>query len=246
MGVRFSFSFIAYSPKPDGFYAIKFGLRVDEDFTALQVIRTVRGRFSGSPALIAEVEARAAGNKLELFITGLNLGTRRLNRSREVQKEQVGDGTSIKHTLSCEFSETYADRLDTDQQLLQFELSEEIKYSGPRWTFHATPDGSDVPQQLGTEKGRRVVSGTVLAATEDAAMAWVKAQHSLPFYAGSIGGGDAPEVRYEDPPNIKKSWEFLPLEGTPTARGDEDAVNFRAVRVDFSFSETLIDFPWSE
>jgi hypothetical protein len=110
-----------------------------------------------------------------------------------------------------------------------------------RWQFQPVPDGESVPQNCGIEHGSRTVSGTVVA-TEPAAMAWVKKQHALPFPTGT-GGGGAPAIRYESPPRIQRSWEFLPITDG-SARGSGSNATF--VRVSFTFQETLLAFPYVE
>ena len=73
-------------------------------------------------------------------------------------------------------------------------------------------------------------------------MAWVKKQHALPFPTGT-GGGGAPAVRYESPPRIQRSWEFLPVtDGSARSPG----ANASFVRVSFTFQETLLTFSYVE
>ncbi len=83
---------------------------------------------------------------------------------------------------------------------------------------------------------------TEAAATETAAMAWVKKMRALPFPTG-IGGGSAPGTRYLEAPEISREWEEVPLTEMNPRGG---TVSFSAVKVSFTFSEMMPTFAYSE
>lgn len=239
MWVRFEFEFSVHRTKATGFYAIKFGLDVTNDYVRLVKESQVEGQFFGSNTMLADIENDVPGNKLEAFFTGLGLGTS-LRSTIRPGKEQLGD--SIKQALSIGFSRQYVTALSSAAQLIECHVSEEITYSGVRWQFQDVPDGKSVPQDCGIKPGKRTVSGSVLAATEAVGMDWIKRQRLLPFPTGS-GGGAAPADRFREPPTISRDFESLPLEDL-TARGS--GANARFVRLSFQFSETLPNYPYVE
>ena len=124
-------------------------------------------------------------------------------------------------------------------QILQCEAAEEITYSGTRWSEFRTPDGPSVIQNTGVECGTRTVSGTVTAATEAAANAYVHNQ----IYSGSAAFLNlypgVPSTRYIHPPKIGKKFVFVPLTtGVPRAAAPA-APNIQLVELSYSFSEIL-------
>lgn len=239
MPARLDFSFAVFKPKAAGVFTIKYGVEVEVDYTTLKSTTTVTGKFLGSATILTAAASQAAGNKLDEFLSTFRFG-KLVNTRRKHDHEKVG--TSTDELLALDFSNTYQGTVTTQNQILQCELNEEIVYSGTRWQFQPVPDGESVPQNCGIEHGYRTVSGTVVAATEPAAMAWVKKQHVLPFPIGT-GGGGAPATRYESPPRIQRSWEFLPITDG-SARGATSSASF--VRVSFTFQETLLAFPYVE
>lgn len=233
--VKLDFSFSCAKAKTAGEYAIRYGFSVDQDYLTLKKTVTFSGTFSGTEAFITAVRDETVGNKLDAFIsTIIPSGGILTNRRRETQHEKVGDSTASA-VLSLSFSETYECPLTGDDQVLSSTVSETIRYSGTRWVAGAIPDGASVMMNCGTEPGERTVSGEIVAVTETSAMAMVDALRQLAFPAG-VGGGDAPGTRYTAPPEITRSWEFLPITD-PDPRGG--SANARFCRVSFSFRETL-------
>lgn len=237
--VRLDFNFEVFKPKANGTWSIKYGYKVAFDYSSNAKMVTIQGRVFGGADILDAVLNQTSGNPLDSLITTLAPGGSRRSSEREVDRE---NNSAASHDISVSFSETYEAKLTAEAQILECELTEDIQYSGTRWQFKALPDAPSVPQECGTEPGRRTVSGSVTATTEAAAMDWVKKSHALSFYSG-IGGGAAPSARYEDPPNIRRKFDFLPLvDGT--ARGS--GVNVRVYIFDFTFTETLLDYPYSE
>ena len=239
MPLRLDFSFSVFKPKATGIFTIRYAIEVEVDYITLKSTTTVTGKFLGAPAILAAAASQAVGNKLDEFLSAFRFG-KLVNTRRKQDHEKVG--TSTDELLALDFSNTYQGTVTPQNQILQCELNEEIVYSGIRWQIQPTPDGESVPQNCGTEHASRTVSGTVVAATEPAAMAWVKKQRALPFPAGT-GGGAMPAVRFEAPPRIQRNWEFLPIsDGYVRGTG----TNAAFVRVSFTFQETLVYFPYAE
>ncbi len=237
---KLDFSFTVWKAKDTGFYALRYGVRIAHDYLGLKADTTCSGTFYGTAALIQAAHARTAGNKLDEFLAGIiPEGSVQRAGEREYSAEQIG--SSISGILALSFNESYEGNLTTEAQVIACEVSEQIRYSNTRWVFGALPDGPSVPMACGTEPGSRTISGSVTAATESAAMTWVEAMRQLAFPSG-IGGGSAPATRYTGAPEITRGFEFLPLtSGVP--RGV--SANIRFAKVQFNFSETLLDFPYS-
>lgn len=236
---KLEFSFNVWKAKDTGFYAIRYGVKIDHDYVGLKSETTCSGTFFGTEALITAAHAGTAGNKLDEFLEDIIPGgSVKRQGGREYSGEQIGD--SISGIQSLSFNETYEGVLSTAAQVLSSEVSEQIKYSSTRWVFGAIPDGPSVPMNCGTEPGSRTVSGSVLAATEAAAMGYVDDVRQLAFPSG-VGGGTAPATRYTGAPEITRTFEFLPLtEGD--ARGTP---NYKVVRVNFNFPEVLLNYPYT-
>ena len=239
MFTRLDFNIVIWKPKLAGTYSIKFGVQIETDIVKLSKSVSVTGTFYGGPDVLTAVEANSAGNKLDVFLSAFSFG-KMVKTNRGFSKEKVGD--SILAQLSVDFTNSYFDKLTAEQQILECRVSEEILYSSVRWNFAPLPDGPSVPQDCGIEPGRRTVSGSVTAATELAAMAYVKKVKGLPF-PGGIGGGAAPGERYLGQETVTTDWAFLPLE---EGFGRGTGANAMLCVKSFSFQETLVDYPWRD
>jgi hypothetical protein len=245
MFIRFDFSFSLFKAKAAGSYAIKYAMSVEFDYATLRKSTTIEGAYFSDPASMGAAESGTAGNTLDTFLTSLGLGSKIKGR-RGTDRERIG---STEDVLAVHFSAEYAAKLTATQQILQCELSEDIVYSGDRVVMQPTCDGASVAQVCGTEPGSRTISGSVTAATEAGAMAWVKLQHALAYCIVGSPGAGAPDEVYESPVRIQRAWEFLPLIVSPKARATDGGVagtNFTAVRVNFTFSWQFEELAWSE
>ncbi len=239
MFIRLDFGLTIWKPKAAGTYSIKFGIHIKSNFVKLTRDVNVTGSFYGGPDVLTAVESSAPGNKLDAFLSAFSFG-KLLETDREFTKEKVGD--TILAQLGVSFTNTYFAKLTAAQQILECHITEAITYSGVRWNFAPLPDGPSVPQDCGIEPGSRTVSGTVTAATEAAAMTYVKKIKATPFPTG-IGGGAAPAERYEGQASRTTDFEFVPLE---EGIGRGTGANVQIWKVAFSFPETLVDYPWRD
>jgi hypothetical protein len=242
----FEFGFSAYTPRTDGNWSIKYALSVDKNFTSLRKVSSVRGQFFGSPAEISAAISETGGNALDTFLAALNLGSV-TQSSRSASHEKLG--TSIDNATVVEFSQSFESAIAVADQIIQCQVREEIEYSGTRWVFQSIPNGADIAQNCGIERGGRVITGSVVASNETAAMAWIKKQNpansASVFYnfPTGIGGGDNPATRYFLRPKIERDWDFVALsEGV--ARGN--GANGSVFKASFTFAEALPNFPYTE
>jgi hypothetical protein len=237
MATRLDFSFTVFKPKASG-SAIQYAISSDFDYTKLQEALTIKGTFVGTAALMTAAQARQAGNALDALLNPLTVGKTKVTSSRQLSRQKFG---SLDEALTLEFTESWTAKLSSAAQVLQCEVAEEITYTGTRWVVSPIPDNQSVVQDCGIQEGSRSISGTILAATETAAMAWIGQIRQMAFPSGT-GGGAAPSVRFHQPPRIVRSFKFLPLlTGVP--RGG--SANFQVVEVQFQFSELLPNFPYA-
>ena len=239
---KFDFAFTVWHPKPTGTFALKYGMEVEVDFVSLRNSTTLRGRVYADPAALEAIKSASAGNRLDTFLAGFNLG-KLAGTSRNYEWEN--DGVESDTMVGVEFRNTYLNTVTSPHLILASEVSEELVYSAKRWVFQPVPDPGApvVPQECGLEPGRRSVSGSVTAATEAEAMRFVKKIHGSLWntFPSGVGGGARPGVRYEDPVRITRSWETLPLTelnvtGSPAANR---MANATFCKVSFNFAETL-------
>jgi hypothetical protein len=246
MFTRLDFSFALFKPKETGVFGIKYGLQIVNDYVARTTNTTVSGLFVAAPAQLAAIEAGTA-NELDTFLATLTGYGTRINRQIDVDKEQVG---TLKDTVMVRFSVQYTKALVGGAALLKCQLSEEISYSGKRWVFQDVPDpdiGFTRAQDCGVVPAKRTVNGTVSAIDEVAAMGWIALQRSnagglWAKFPGTNPDGVLPQNRrYEDPPKITRSFEFVPMDPTALARGTSPT--FQICNVSFTFSETIPNLP---
>lgn len=265
LSVRLDFS-VSVLRERTAMYAIRYGIRIETDYTSLRKTVTISGKFSGTKAQVQAAQQESAGNKLDLLLTNLGFTTGttppnlnpgswvRLNRSRGAEFEQIGDATATvgigaaptnAYIVSMDFSETFATRLTGISSLLQCDVSEEIQYSGTRWVEGMVPDGPSILMNCGTTMATRTISGNVIAATEALGMAWVHSMRSLLFPTVSFATNGAvatPATRYVQPPRITRSFEFLPFTDSPDPR---NTANHTFAKISFSFSELIPDAQYS-
>lgn len=263
LSTRLDFS-VACLKERTATYAIRYGIRVEIDYSALRKNVVISGKLSGTKAQIEAAQQETGGNVLDAFLTSLGFPTsgsppsqpnstwRRLNRSRGSEFEQIGVSASTAtvgaapsnaYLVSMDFSETFTSRLTGFSSILQCEVAEEMQYSGTRWVEGMIPDGPSIIMNCGTTMATRSITGTVTAATEALGMAWVHSMKSLAFptnaLLGTVNGNVAqPSTRYHQPPRISRAFEFIPmLSGDP--RGGTPNETF--VKLSFTFSELIPD-----
>lgn len=149
------------------------------------------------------------------------------------------------------FSITFEDRITGQTAILDCELNEQNTYTGYRQVEQMLPDQASEIQQCGKTCGSRTLSGSVTAATETAAMSWIKRLFSsvavpttsmhtidLPFYS------DATPTTYAQPPQTSTSFKWVPRFFSSSDTADlERGEDCRVVVVSFTFSELIPDYP---
>lgn len=236
-GYRFSFS--VWKAKAAGTFAFRYKFGVDKDFVNLRQTTNLQGEMYGDEALLGAAADGTAGNKLDQLIALLVPGATTLRSRRERNVEQLG--TDITALISISFNEEMVSRITGSSQILQCQLEEDILYSGTRWNRGPNPAGApSVMQNVGLTEGERTIRGSVMAATETAAMAYVNTVRQMSFPTGT-GGAATPTTRYMDPPRIKRSFSFQPLtEGVARGTG----ANAEFISVEFEFKETVPNLPF--
>lgn len=240
MPIRLDFSLSAFKAKDASQYAIKYGTSVSLDYVALSQQTEIRGLFVGSASQMAAVESDAA-NPLKTFLQNIgsafgSLVAKKLDIPKELVASSVpGSATA----LSVEFSASFVKTLSSPAAVLKCSLSESITYSGNRNVVQDTPDGLSTVQNCGTTVGQRTVSGSVVAATEAAALNYISTQHGA---AGLLGRfrGTAPVGIFEEPMSINTSFEFIPL---LSGVGRGAGVNIQVCSMDFSFRQVIPNYP---
>lgn len=231
---RLDFDLDVYKPKATGTLNIAYVLDVDFDYVGLKKIVTVSsGRFvSDSASMLAALNG-TTGNALDGFLLSLGINGQLVRSKRSGMYNKQGSHSEL---TGVSFDCQYVCKLSNSQQIVQVELSEEITYTGTRWQFRPTPDGTSVPQNCGTQEGSRTLSGSITGATETACRAMLAQITNMPF------PGATPTYRYTSPPRISTAWEMLPLE-TPTF--SNRASNAVLCKLSFQFGETLLYYPYS-
>lgn len=233
--MRFEFNLTAYSPKASGRTAWKYSIEVEQDRLTLDM-RTV---VSGS---VYAVNRPAADTALDLLFQFLKLTNSARTRRLE-ERERLADGASILDVmLKLDFDEEFRGRVTGSSGVIEMSLTENVKFSGIRWSVQDIPfvdgipargGGISIPQPTGYEPGSRTVSGSVTAATLATATAWAKKQRALLT-------GDKRGKSYVQPEQLETGYEFVPrIEGIP--QGDNS--NVKIYRVNFTFAEILPYYP---
>ena len=96
-------------------------------------------------------------------------------------------------------------------------MTDEYEHSGPRLVVHPTAFGQDVVQVCGYLSGRRTIRGSAVATTEAIALDWCRTQWDLAFCSQI---GTCPGTRYRHPPRFAVRPAWVPLQASPTVRGD--------------------------
>lgn len=251
---RLDFGLQIWVAKNAGQFAIRFGLRSDIDYVNLKRTITLDGTYWDTQANITAAESITLPNPLDTFIgtltatNGALAGANKLTDSRAQIHDYLGTGND--NQMGLKFTMSFVMRLTSSAQVLETSLTEEIQYSGNRNVEFATVTGASVIQgngALGIKAGTRTVSGTVKAATEAAALGWLASQRQLSFPGnnGAPAGSALPATRYLNPPRISTKWDFLPLTGAGSV-GRSAAPTFQFVTKDFSFSEWLANYRYSD
>lgn len=237
---RLDFSFRIWTAKGPTGFAIQFGVKIDLDYVNLKRSINVDGTYWDTQANIVAAENRVTNNPLDAFLSQFISGQGGNLTNPSDSRTQSHDylAKTNDNQMGLRFSVLYVAVItNPTQQILETSLSEDLQYSGNRLREFATPNGPSAIQTLGITMGTRTVSGSVTAATEAAAVAWLAAQRIVAFPSGTTGAIAVPAPRYLQPPRISTSFVFLPLTVNPVGRGA--GVNFQVVKKDFSFAELL-------
>ena len=247
MPIRLDFQLTLFKPKADDTFAIKYAVSTAHDYVGLTQRTSINGEFVADRADLLAIEADTT-NPLKTFITNLgstygNLDGKELNYDRElVQSSNPADAEPIK----VAFRLSYSKPLSTEAQVVGCQLREDITYSGIRWVSQQSPQAKDTVQNCGPTAGSRTVSGSITAATETAAMNWIKKQHGAAgIWAVWRTGETAPTERYEQPIQVSFGYEFAPLTdgSVGSNRTAGTGSNIQMVTANFTFSEIVPELP---
>lgn len=248
---RLDFGFKVYEPKGAGIYAIKYGMKVAMNYTTLMKTTTVSGTMVGEAALIVAAQAGAVNNKLDILLSAMSLGSP-LESEREIDYEYVPTITAGQgEAMLMKFSQSYVSRIVGDDTIIECDVTEKIQFSGNRNVVLPIPDRIVEVQRLGTVEGRRTISGNVTASNETAALRWVKKMKAMVLRPTGAGLADWTTVNladtalvYEEPPTIDIQSTFVPFTDGEVRGGDASKAP-NAVRVSFSFSSIIPNYPFA-
>lgn len=211
-------------------FAFSYNISIETEYLSNTLSTEVSGRFRGSPSDMQDAADNKANNKIDQMLVRLGYSIlSRISESRSLIVEEIG---IAKKNVGVSFTSRFRTRLSTAAQVLRSKISETIVYAGNRWVAGAVPDGPAVMMYTGVKEGSRTVSGSVVATTEAAAMAWINTAKEMAF------PGVQPTTRYRMAPTITRSWEFdAYVEGI--ARGTP---NHNIVQFEFSQEEVLPNF----
>lgn len=195
--------------------AARYSLATEQNFQNRRQSTTVSGTVVSSSQANAETY-------LTSLLAGLGaLGNRTSSRRQGEHTKHAGATTFYR----LDFSDTYEKKLEGAAGILQCDLAVETQYAGPRLVVQPIPDGPSVVQNTGIQDGTRTVRGTCTAVNFTTADTWVRAQR-----AALIAGP------YERPPRVDVSYDF-----PAQVEGDLGLENFSAVRINFNFTEILLE-----
>lgn len=230
-GLEFSFEVAAVKGASE--IGMRYEIDVTQDFLRREKTTVLEGAVFATSAAVAETH-------LGTFIAGLGLGSPVRNQRRtSTERGPNPAGITQDAFVQLAFSETFVSELTGNDQILETELTEEIRCSGARRVVAPTATGSDIIQTCGVESGRRTVSGSVTALTETTALAWARRQRNLPYLSPD------PALRYAAPSECRIQHVTVPMKdpvarsGTYGNSGVYERQNVSAVRVNFSFTDLL-------
>lgn len=231
--VRVNFSFQLQHAK--GEVRVQYSVEPEYDWENLIKRTTLSGTVWG--ATVAECTARVEALGAAL----VDAGVRKRSRRQEQYLTGVDLAAEATTALVClTFQEEYEQTLAGSATILECTCEEDILYSGTRWIEKPLPDGPPLIQQAGTTMCKRSVSGRVKAPTTAACLNWAKRVRRLLL----VGGPNlAVDEKYEQPPQLTWTFEFLPLtEGVPVQDvnpGSEAPANVRVHVCSFRFEEWI-------
>lgn len=234
-------------------------LEVESDFQTLEKVTTLSGRVSA----LNRTDAETVINLLVGSSIVANAGTLVKSRRTEDRQKWIGNpGTTADDNpassnsatesylgllVDFQFTNVWRGRLTGVSGVLECSVTEDVTMSGTRWVVRPTAYGRDIVQACGIQSGTRTVRAMAVAATETAALTWVKRQWYLPYY------GAAPVQRYLNPPQFQTSMRFVPrtdgfardsTDGSFTGGGTQTA-NCQVVQVEMSFTEILPTYDYN-
>jgi hypothetical protein len=239
---------------------MKYDIEVSNDYVASETTTRISGVMLAFTKSLAQskldeyLRLRTADNNY-VFGTGgvtdpftIILGTNRtsytVSESYERLPTSSNAGALSQAFVGLNFSATFTKQITGESGIIEYDLSDSIQHSGTRYVVQPIPTGVSLIQECGTEHGNRTVSGNVTATTE--AICWAKARSiydNLPFPTAQSHPG-TPSTRYRQPIQATVSWKWMPKTLHPIARnanidGDSYTDNFKAVSLNFSFTEIL-------
>lgn len=247
--VRLEFQFQVQRTKTN--YGMNYSITVTRDFLTCEMATHLRGSIYGPTYA-------AASNVLDSFLTlELDFGVAPLRDERTQDMNWKSDGPSDAQDstppglfVKLDFDLSYSERLTGVNGLLEFRLTEEIQYSGTRWTvqplpFAGTPPanfnpadpgalgGVSVVQPTGLEAGSRTVRGSVTGATRAVCTTWAKDKRTMLT-------GDLDSVKYPQPEKWDWDFEIVPrTQGLITGTNPDVKIH----RLNFTFAEILPHYP---
>ncbi len=264
---KLEFSFTLHKDKATSFYSMKYDIEVSNDYVAAETTTRINGVIMASTKTNAEgklneyLRLRSSDSNWVFGTVGMSeaetviLGSNRTAYTTTESYERLptsSDASALsKAFIGLNFSATFTKQITGDSGIIEYDLSDSIQYSGTRYVVQNVPSGPSIIQNCGTEPGQRTVSGTVTATTEG--KCWEKARsiyNHFPFPT-SENNPPTPSTRYRSPIHGTVSWKWMPRTVDPIARGiDIDYQtgdtkhddNFKAVSLNFSFTEILPSF----
>ncbi|HEV2327611.1 MAG TPA: hypothetical protein VGY56_02355, partial [Verrucomicrobiae bacterium] len=228
--LKLEFNFQIYQSKPTGRVAYRYGINVRKDILALRLEKHIKGSIF---AFNQTAASAALANLLATLQPSGSQITEELNEDREYMSD-LSNNPSSDVFLKFDFDETYVDRLTNITGVLEMSLSQQMKYSGPRWVLQPLPydangsGGYTIVQPSGIQEGGQTIRGSVTAPDQATATAWAKMQRSL-----LVG-------TYTQPEEWDWEYTFVPrIQGV--AKGENP--NVQLYKLNFTFAEILPNNP---
>jgi len=231
---RLDFSFQVHTDKTTGQdIAIRFRIETDVDYITRRKVITIEGEAFGQNT--GDTDWAIAATISAVSPAGQRLKSKR-SEAREKWLGHRSDSTDdrpsgVGYLMGTNFSETYEGVADLEAGILDCQITEKIRLSGPRVVVLPSAFTRDVIQECGIASGERTISGYAVAGDEATARAFAQQQKQLPLPGVP---DDAVHFWFPD------EYEVLFDAAAKTAligRGE----NARLARYTFTFREVLPD-----
>jgi hypothetical protein len=230
--VKLEFSFSQLVEKQAGAeIAIRYRIETDVDILTRRAVVTLTGEAFGQGEgdtewaigrVVASVSPSGARVK---YGRGAAREKWLGNRLDSTDDRPAGAG----YLMGVSFSETYDGVAPVEAGILECEVSEQIRLSGPRVVPLPSAFGRDVVQYCGIASGERTIRGFATAASEATARAFAQSVRSMTL-PSDVEVGD----RFAYPPEIGTDF-VMPPRVAMTGRGG----GARIARVTFTFREVM-------